>query len=52
MKTMANGMVTGMVVVVDGLAMTVTRVGRDWCDVAGPEGQRWRVRREMLQAWR
>lgn len=23
-----------------------------WCDVRGPNGEAWRVRREMLQTWR
>lgn len=50
MKTTA--MVTGLVVVVDGVRMEVTRVARDWCNVRGPNGEAWRVRREMLQAWR
>lgn len=49
---MKTALITGMVVVVDGLAMTVTKVGRDWCDVRGPNGEAWRVRREMLQTWR
>lgn len=44
-------MVSGTVVVVDGLRMVVTKPGRDWCEVTGPGGETWKVRREMLLAW-